>query len=100
MASPASVSAVDAQILQRLKAVVQGRLTVEPHNLELAAKLAEVGVDSFALVELLFLAEEEFGIKIPVEGLNVVTVGDVTALIAKQLASKEGSDVPPVTRQF
>jgi acyl carrier protein len=70
------------EILQRLKQIVIGRVPVDPAQLSPEANLEEVGIDSFSLVELVFLAEEEFNIKIPVEGLSVKTVGDILHVIA------------------
>ena len=64
-------------ILQRLRSVVPNRVAVDPEMLVPEARLADIGIDSFSLIELVFLAEEEFHIKIPIEGLEVKTVGDV-----------------------
>lgn len=73
------------EILDRLKRVIGDRVGVDPARLTLDAKLADIGVDSFALIELVFLAEEEFKIAIPFEGLTVNTVGDVVAAIAQHV---------------
>jgi len=63
-----------------------GRIAVDPTALESDARLADIGIDSFALIELLFVAEEEFDIKIPMEGIHPVTVGDVVAVIEESIA--------------
>ena len=81
----------ESQILRRLKRVLRGRLAVDPDVLALDAKLAEVGIDSFSLVELMFVAEEEFNIKLPFDGLTVSTVGDVIALIDRQIADQRSA---------
>ena len=79
---------LDAQaILARLRELTAGRIAVDPASLTLDAKLADIGIDSFSLIELVFVAEEEFGIKIPMEGLRPVTVGDVVAVIEQNVAS-------------
>ena len=73
-------------ILTRLRELVAGRIAVDPEALSLDAKLADIGIDSFSLIELVFVAEEAFDIKIPMEGLRPVTVGDVVAVIEQNLA--------------
>ena len=72
-----------AQILNRLRVVVPQKIDVDPAHLIPEAKLADIGIDSFALIELVFVAEEEFNIKIPVEGLQVTTVDDVLGVIER-----------------
>ena len=47
------------------------------------ARLVDVGIDSFSLIELVFLAEEEFGVRIPMEELEANTVGDVVTIIQR-----------------
>ena len=65
------------EILRRLKLAIADRVPVDPAQISPDAKFSDIGVDSFTLIELVFLAEEEFGIKISFEGLSVSTVGDV-----------------------
>ncbi len=84
-------------ILQRLRSVVPNKVAVDPEMLVPEARLADIGIDSFSLIELVFLAEEEFHIKIPIEGLEVKTVGDVLRVIAHRLefeAPPANSGVP------
>lgn len=88
-----------SDILQRLRSVVPDKVAVDPDMLVPEARLADIGIDSFSLIELVFLAEEEFHIKIPVEGLEVTTVGDVLEVIAHRLeleAPSSSSGVPLV----
>lgn len=61
------------------------RVSVDPALLSPEAQLADIGLDSFSLIELIFLAEEEFSIRIPVENLTVTTVGEVIDEIAKRI---------------
>lgn len=76
----------ELQILSRLRSVVDGKLAVDPKSWELNARLSEIGVDSFSLIELVFIAEEEFGIKVPIDGISVTTVKDVVVTISKQIS--------------
>jgi len=79
-----------SEILERLRRLVPGRISVEPDRLQPEARLADIGIDSFSLIELVFLAEEAFGITIPNEGLEVKTVGDVIDVIQRRFAETAG----------
>jgi len=72
-------------ILSRLRTLVRDRIDVDPELLLPGARLRDIGVDSFAFIEMVFLAEEEFGIRIPLDGTPPQTVDDVVAVIAQQL---------------
>jgi acyl carrier protein len=74
-------------ILDRLKEIAPERVAVDPAMMVPDARLADIGIDSFSLIELVFLAEEEFKIKIPVEGLSVKTVNDVLDVIEQHVAA-------------
>jgi len=71
------------EILDRLRRIVSERVDVNPDHFVPEARLADIGIDSFSLIELVFVAEEEFEIKIPIEGLQVTTVGDVLAVVQR-----------------
>ena len=74
------------EILARLRRLVPQKIAVDPALLKPEARLADIGIDSFSLIELVFSVEEEFRITIPIEGLAVVTVGDVLDVIQKRFA--------------
>jgi acyl carrier protein len=73
------------EILERLRRVVPEKVDVAPELLRPDAQLADIGIDSFSLIELVFVAEEEFKVKIPFEGLKVKTVGDVIEVIERRI---------------
>jgi acyl carrier protein len=73
-------------ILKRLKEIALDRVPVDIARFSPEARLSDIGIDSFSLIELVFLAEEEFGIRIPVEGLTVNTVGDVLDIISQRIS--------------
>lgn len=62
---------------------LEERLGVDPATVVPAALLADLGVDSLMLAELMFEAEDRLGISIDMEpnGEMPQTVGDMTALI-------------------
>ena len=74
------------EILQRLRSVVPDKIGIDPTLLQADARLADIGIDSFSLIELVFLAEEEFSVSIPFEGLVVKTVNDVLDVIQQRIA--------------
>jgi acyl carrier protein len=85
MSSPLSLQQTD--ILKRLKEIASGKVPVDIARFSPEARLSDIGLDSFSLIELVFLAEEEFGIRIPVEGLTVNTVGDVLDVISQRIST-------------
>jgi len=78
---------LQSEVLQRLKHIARGKVPVDVSRFSPDAQLADIGLDSFSLIELVFLAEEEFGIRIPVEGLSVRTVGDVLEVISSRIGN-------------
>jgi acyl carrier protein len=74
------------EVLERLRRIVPEKVDVDPALLQANARLADIGVDSFSLIELVFIAEEEFGIRVPLDDLEVKTVGDVLDVIQKCIA--------------
>lgn len=74
------------EILDRLRAVIPDKVGIDPTLLQVDARLADIGIDSFSLIELVFLAEEEFSVSIPFEGLEVKTVSDVLDVIQQRIA--------------
>ena len=75
------------EILRRLRLAIADRVPVDPAQISPDSKFSDIGIDSFSLIELVFLAEEEFGITISYEGLTVSTVGDVLDEISLRLES-------------
>ena len=50
--------------------------------------LQSLGIDSLAAMELLFDLEDEFGIRVPHDQQDIVTLRDLAAVIDAQLALK------------
>lgn len=67
---------------------LQERLGVAPERVVAEAALADLGVDSLMMLELMFEFEDRCGIKLPSDLTTPKTVGDMRAtmdgLIAKQ----------------
>ncbi len=54
------------------------------------ATLAELGLDSLTIVELLFDVEDEFGIEIPEERATFQTLAEAAALVDELVQAKGG----------
>ena len=76
-----------SNILERLRTVVPDKIDIDPTLMVPEARLEDIGLDSFTLIELVFLAEEEFHIRIPLDDLRPVTVNDVIEIIVQRAAS-------------
>ena len=64
------------------------RLGVDPQQVVSGARLADLGVDSLMLAELMFEAEDRLGIAIDSSVTAPKTVGDMVALIESLQAAK------------
>jgi acyl carrier protein len=71
-------------------ALIASKFNVDEKRVTPNAKLAQLGADSLALVELLLLLEDEFEIDIPdEEALEIVTVQDVIDYVAWATSASE-----------
>ena len=85
-----------APIVERLNAVFVENLRVEVPSSD--TDLLETGIlDSFQFVELLFQLEREFGVRIPIEDINL---DDLRTLerIARLVAANVGADDRPAAQ--
>ena len=60
---------------------LKDRLGVEPENVVPGAMLAELGVDSLMMLELMFEFEDRFGVKLPRNLKAPRTVGEMVTLM-------------------
>jgi acyl carrier protein len=63
--------------LELLKEFVKAHVDNPPENITAESKLAEIGIDSLNLLELLFEAEEKYGIRFPNDLPQPETVGQL-----------------------
>ena len=75
-----------SEILERLRKLVSERTDVDVREMSLAASLADLGIDSFTLIEIVFAAEEEFGVSIKLDDVRIERVQDVVQAIEDKLA--------------
>jgi acyl carrier protein len=67
---------------------VQERLGVDLKNADAATELSSLGVDSLALLELMFEIEEKFGVKVDEDTPPPRSCGELAALIERLAAAK------------
>jgi len=79
---------------ERLRAILVRDYKLAPEALTLEAPLEGLGIDSLGVAELLFNVEDEFGITLPPEPVQLPTIGDVVGYIDRLVAAQNG-DAPP-----
>ncbi len=74
--------------------IVAQKAMIDRSKLTPEAKLTDLNVSSLDMVEVIFALEDKFGIQLPfnanTNANEFETVGDVIALVEKQLADKGG----------
>jgi acyl carrier protein len=78
---------------ERLRAILVRDYKLAPETLTLEAPLEGLGIDSLGVAELLFNVEDEFGIALPPEPVQLPTIGDVVRYIDRLVAAQNG-DAP------
>jgi acyl carrier protein len=80
-------------IAERVKAIIAEQALIEPSELTLQSRLADLGIDSLGLVECIFGIEEAFGVSVPFNantpdqpGFDISSVGAIIAEVEKLVA--------------
>ena len=76
---------------ERLKAILVKDYKLAPEALTLEAPLEGLGLDSLGVAELLFNVEDEFGIKLPPEPVQLPTIGDVVRYVDELVAAQRAA---------
>ena len=74
----------------RLCAILMKDYKLEPDQLTPDAPLEALGIDSLGVADLLFNVEDEFGISLPPEPVQLLTIGDVAQYIDQLMAAPHG----------
>lgn len=78
--------------LQSVQAILKDNFDLSPDVLQPDAKLEDLAIDSLAVVEVLFVVEEEFKVTVPSEPValqaQMKTIGDLVAYIDKLVAEQ------------
>ena len=75
--------------LERLRAILIRDYKLAPEALTPEAPLEGLGIDSLGVAELLFNVEDEFGITLPPEPVQLPTIGDVVDYIDRLIAAQK-----------
>lgn len=75
--------------LDIVKELIAKKLEIDIATIEPTQTLTEVGLDSLDTFDIIFEAEDKFGIKVPNEQVDVNTIQDVVNLLDKLLAEKK-----------
>lgn len=79
------------QSIELIRKFLQDRLGVEAEQVMPTAMLADLGVDSLMLAELMFEAEDSLGVSIDSDMAIPKTVGDTINLLDGLLAAKDSA---------
>ena len=75
-----------SDVLAKVLELVSETLEVEEDKLDEATAYADLGADSFDMLELVTSMEDEFGVSVDEEALaQIETVGDSVDLIAREV---------------
>ena len=78
--------------LQSVQALLKANFDLAPETLQPEAKLADLAIDSLAVIEVLFAVEDAFKVTVPSEPaalhIQMTTVGDLVAYIEKLIAEQ------------
>ena len=75
--------------LDLIREFLKDRLEVEPERVVLEAPLAELGVDSLMLLELMFEFEDRYEIKLSSDIKSPATVGEMITLMDGLIAAQK-----------
>lgn len=78
---------------ERLCAILIKDYKFTPDLLVLDAPLEALGIDSLGTAELLFNIEDEFGVTLPPDAVQLTTLADVVGFIDALIVAQRKSDV-------
>src|SRR5262245_30477279 len=90
--------APESAVATRIRTALAAELKRDVSNVRLEDNLrSDLGLDSLAMIELVFKIEEGFDLEIPNEDLaRITTVGDVVAYVEERLATPAAPSAPGV----
>ena len=77
---------------QFLTKIMVEKYEVEAQAIDPNATMADLGLDSLTITELLFDLEDEFGIEVPEERATFHTIGEAAAVIDDLIRTKEPTE--------
>jgi acyl carrier protein len=74
--------------LKELQDLIQEKYGLDPAKLDAHASMRNSGIDSLALVELLYAVEDHYGISVPEKNSDIDTLAELAAVVDKVRASQ------------
>lgn len=78
--------------LEIVKKMIAEKLEIDVASIEASSTLTDIGLDSLDTFDIIFDAEDKFGIKIPNDQVNMTTIADVVSLFDKLIEEKKLSE--------
>ena len=75
------MSAQDNTTFQRLREILAKKFEVEPELIDPTARMDQLGIDSLAVIEVLFQIEDEFKISIQTDPGELQTLGQLVSCV-------------------
>ncbi|MGF1552387.1 MAG: acyl carrier protein [Paracoccaceae bacterium] len=86
------------EVSERVRAIIAEQAMVEPAEVGHDTRLEDLGLDSLALVEVVFAIEEAFDISVPYNAndptasdFKIDTVGEIVDGVQRLVAEKDGA---------
>jgi acyl carrier protein len=80
-------------LTERIKSLIAEHFGIEPDRLKPETEVANLGIDSLAMIEFMFQMEEKFDIRMADSRTPLVTVADVIAEIERTLRDQQPMQV-------
>jgi len=77
---------------ERIRAILVKDYKLDPAQITPDAQLAELGVDSLGIAELMFNIEDEFGVEMTTEPSHIASFNDVVQFIDALIAAKAAAN--------
>ena len=75
------MSVQESTTFERLRAILAEKFEVAPELIDPAARMDQLGIDSLAVIEVIFQIEDEFKISIQSDPGELQTLGDLVACV-------------------
>ncbi len=83
------------ELYAELKAELQDRFRTPVTDITYETSLKDLGLDSLALLDLLFGLEEKYGVEVDMNAAELNTVGDVLRLFEAAIAARPSAGNGP-----
>jgi acyl carrier protein len=84
-------------ISDKIREILAFQALLEPQDVTATATLADLGIDSLGIVEIIFAIEEEFGVSVPfnandpkASAFDVSSVGAIIVAVERLIAEQVG----------